>query len=277
MTGKYQFAGRWALITGAAAGIGRALALELSARRCNLFLVDVNPAGLQETQRLIGDQAQTRVLTADLTERGAAAAIYAAVASASVNLDLLINNAGVGVFGSFENATPEDFDWVMTINFEAPVRLVRAFLPMLRRSSDAWIVNLSSLLGLVASPGQVAYCSSKFAIRGFSEALACELDGSSVGVSVVHPGGIATDIAQNARTPQGQGVKPTLIEAQRAATQSSLKMPPPRAAQIILAGVEARKSRILVGSDAKMLSLIQRVFPSGYRRMYRKATQRALK
>lgn len=267
MNTNYNFANRWALITGAAAGIGRAIAMELAARGCNLFLVDVNLAGLEETKRLVGDAAQTRVLTADLTDRAAADRILQGVIDAGLRIDLLINNAGVGVFGSFENATPEDFEWVMAINFDAPVRLVRAFLPMLRQSDDAWIINMSSLLGLIAAPGQVAYCASKFAIRGFTEALTCELEGSNVGVSVVHPGGVATEIALNARTPQGQGVKLANIDAQRAATHASLKMPAAQAAQIILDGVARRKARILVGDDAKLMSRMQRLFPNKYRKM----------
>ena len=130
------------------------------------------------------------------------AALPARVRAAHGRADLLINNAGVALAGTFDQVSESDFDWLMEINFHAVVRMTRAFLPQLRASDDARIVNVSSVFGLISPPGQCAYCASKFAVRGFSNSLRHELAGTRVGVSVVHPGGVATAIARNARAAQ---------------------------------------------------------------------------
>ena len=177
-------------------------------------------------------------------------------------MDLLVNNAGVALGGHFDEVSEADFDWLMEINFHAVVRMTRAFLPVLRASDDARIVNISSVFGLIAPPGQSAYCASKFAVRGFSNALRHELSGTRVGVSVVHPGGVATAIARNARVSAG-----TSAEERRrrlALAEKLLRLPPEAAGEIIVRGVEKRRARILVGRDAVFIALIERLFPVKY-------------
>jgi short-subunit dehydrogenase len=149
-----------------------------------------------------------------------------------------------------------------TINFWGAVRMTRAFLPLLRNSDDARLVNISSIYGIVAPPGQTAYSASKFAVRGFSEALRRELKASKIGVTVVHPGGVATSIADNARTPAN--ATPEEIANARARANKLLKMPPAVAGEIIVKGIERRKPRVLVGTDAKLVSLIERLMPVSY-------------
>ena len=258
-----KLAGRTAVITGAASGIGRGIAQALAARGCNLALADLNEAGLAETAAMTGNVTAT-CHRLDVASREAVAAFPAAVLGAHGRCDLLFNNAGVGVGGNFEQVDEVDFDWLMEINFHAVVRMTRAFLPLLRASDAARIVNISSIFGIIAPPGQTAYAASKFAVRAFSESLRHELEaeGASVGVTVVHPGGIATDIARNSRVPKG--VNSADVAARRAEFEKFLRMPPREAGEIIVRGVERRKPRILVGRDARFMALVERIAPTSY-------------
>jgi short-subunit dehydrogenase len=180
-------------------------------------------------------------------------------------VDLLINNAGVALGGNFDQVSEADFDWLMEINFHAVVRLTRAFLPLLRTSDDARIVNLSSVFGLISPPGQCAYSASKFAVRGFSNALRLELAGTRVGVSVVHPGGVATAIARNARIAASVPADERRVRLELA--EKMLRMAPDKAGEIIVRGVEKRRARILVGNDALIISLLERLAPVSYWRV----------
>lgn len=184
------------------------------------------------------------------------------VAAEHSGVDVLVNNAGVAVGGTFEQVSDEDFEWLFEINFWGVVRMTRVFLPLLRASGDARIVNLSSVYGLIAPPEQTAYSASKFAVRGFSEALRHELEGSRIGVSVVHPGGINTSIAEKARVPAG--ISEEEIAQRRAKYRKLLRLPPEEAGETIVRGIERRQSRILIGSDAKTISLVARVLPVSY-------------
>lgn len=254
---------RTALVTGAASGIGRALAVGLAQRGCHLALADRDAAGLAETERLIAtNRVRISRHTLDVADRGAVAALPERVRAAHGGLDLLVNNAGVAIGGTFADVTEADFEWLFEINFWGVVRMTRAFLPLLRESAEARIVNLSSLYGLIAPPGQTAYAASKFAVRGFSQALRHELAGTNVGVTVVHPGGVATSIADSARVPAH--ITPEEAARGRSAANRLLTLPPARAAAIILAGVERRRGRVLVGSDARLIALIERVLPGAY-------------
>jgi short-subunit dehydrogenase len=183
---------------------------------------------------------------------------------------VLVNNAGVALGGSFEQVSAADFDWLFSINFGGVVRMTRAFLPALRREPAAQLVNLSSVFGLVAPPGQTAYAASKFAVRGFSEALRHELEGSPVGVTVVHPGGVRTAIASSARRT---GLSNAESEAQMAVWAKFLSLDPMVAAERIVRGIEQREKRVLVGSDAKRMALIQRLFPIEYWRVLNRAAR----
>jgi NADP-dependent 3-hydroxy acid dehydrogenase YdfG len=262
---------RVAVITGAGSGIGRATALALARRSCHLALADIDAAGLRDTQRLLvnlGVRATIHVL--DVADREAVRALPEAVHAAHKRVDILMNNAGVALGGNFEQVSEEDFDWLFEINFHGVVRMTRAFLSILRRSDDARIVNVSSIYGIVSPPGQSAYSASKFAVRGFSNALRHELEGSSVGVSVVHPGGVATSIARNARVPQG-GL-PDEIERGRKAAEKLLRLAPEAAGEIIVRGIERREARILVGSDARAVSILERLSPVHYWRYLKGVT-----
>ncbi len=255
--------GRTAVITGAGSGIGRATALSLAKRGCHLALADINEAGLTETAELArAHKVRVSEHRVDVADRHDVAQFPSAVTAEHAGVDVLINNAGVALGGKFEQATDEDFEWLFEINFWGVVRMTRAFLPLLHASDDACIVNLSSVYGLVAPPEQVAYSASKFAVRGFSESLRHEFEGSSIAVIVVHPGGVNTSIAEKARIPAG--VSEDEIQRRRARYRQLLRLPPEIAGETIVRGIEQRQARILIGSDAKFISMIARLMPVRY-------------
>lgn len=255
--------GRTAVITGAASGIGRAIAVSLARRGCHLALADIDEAGMAETAdlaRAYGIRVSLHLI--DVADSAAVADLPNVVAAEHPGVDILVNNAGVAVGGTFEQVSEEDFEWLFEINFWGVVRMTRAFLPLLRASGDARVVNLSSVYGLVAPPEQVAYAASKFAVRGFSEALRHELEGSGVGVTVVHPAGVKTSIAEKARVPAGATEEE--IERRLKRYRKLLRLPPSIAAETIVQGIERRQARVLVGSDAKLISVIARLLPVSY-------------
>lgn len=251
------------VLTGAGSGIGRALALALAARGCHLALADINAAGLNETVRMVeAGPGRVSMHLLDVADRAAVASLPGEVMRFHGQVNLLINNAGVALGGTFEQVSEADFDWLMRVNFDSVVCMTRAFLPLLHQVSEARIVNISSLFGLIAPPGQAAYCASKFAVRGFSNALRHELQDTHIGVTVVHPGGVNTSIAKSAKGPAG--ADPEEEERNRKAIQKMLRLPPERAAEIIIDGIERNRGRVLVGSDAKLLSVIERLMPVNY-------------
>ena len=263
MPERMRLAGRTAVITGAASGIGRAIAVSLARRGCSLALSDIDEAGLAGTADLVrADGIRVSQHRVDVSNRAAVADFPDVVAAEHPGVDVLVNNAGVAVGGTFEQVSDEDFEWLFEINFWGVVRMTRAFLPLLQKSDDARIVNLSSIYGMVAPPGQAAYSASKFAVRGFSESLRHELEGSRIGVAVVHPGGVATSIAENARVPAG--ISEEEIARRRAKYRKLLRLPPEIAGETIVRGIERRERRILVGSDAKTISLLARLMPVSY-------------
>ena len=261
-----------AVLTGAASGIGAELAVALAARGCALALVDKQASALEATAAraramlATAGEASARVSThvLDLAMRDSAPTLLAAVTAAHGRATLLINNAGVSLGGRFEQVDEADFDWLMAINFGAVVRLTRAFLPMLAREPMAQVVNVSSIFGIIAPPGQTAYCAAKFAVRGFSESLRHELQaaGSPVGLTLVHPGGVRTQIAENARVPKGAPAAE--VAQQKQAWRRLLVLPPEAAAARILQGIERREARVLVGDDAVRAAWVQRLFPVRY-------------
>jgi short-subunit dehydrogenase len=264
---------RVAVITGAGSGIGRATALAMARRGCHLALADINEAGAQDTARaaqVLGVRATAHRL--DVADRAAVAAFPKEVRQAHERVDILMNNAGVALGGTFEQVSEADFDWLLEINFHGVVRMTRAFLPLLHGSDDARIVNVSSIYGIIAPPGQAAYSASKFAVRGFSNVLRHELEGTTVGVSVVHPGGVATSISKNARIPAG--APGDEVERHRKTMEKLLRMPPEQAGEIIVRGIEKRKARILVGSDAKAAAFLERLAPVAYWKLLKKAIKR---
>ena len=257
------FQGGVAVVTGAGSGIGRALAQQLSERGSALALADVDEAGLMETAAsLSGKQADVTSHVVDVANEAAVQALAEDVTARHRRVTLLINNAGVALLGTFEEISLDDLRWLMGINFWGQVYGVKHFLPMLKQQPRAHIVNVSSIFGIVAPAGQSAYAASKFAVRGFTEALRHELEGSSVFVSCVHPGGISTAIARKARlganTPQGTQ-RDSIARFDRVAT-----IPPEVAAARILQGVERREARILIGADARKIDILQRLRPATY-------------
>jgi short-subunit dehydrogenase len=263
-----RLTGRTAVITGAASGIGRAIASSLARRGAHLALADVNDTGLTETARAIAAPGlRISLHHLDVASRDAVAAFPQAVLQEHPGVDILVNNAGVALGGTFEQVSEVDFEWLFEINFWGVVRMTRAFLPLLHASDDAHLVNLSSIFGIIAPPGQAAYSAAKFAVRGFSQALRHELEGTTIGVSVVHPGGVATSIAKNARPPAG--VTREQLERNLKSFSKSLRMPPEEAGEIIVKGIERRSPRILVGSDAKLAAAIERIAPVGHGRLIR--------
>jgi short-subunit dehydrogenase len=259
--------GSAAAVTGAASGIGRALALELAARGCDLALADRDEAGLQSVAAEIGRHHPQKVTLhrVDVGEPAQIADFARAAISAHPALNILINNAGVTLMGQFHEVDQAEMDWLMNINFWGVVHGTRAFLPHLSGRREAHIVNLSSLFGLIAPPGQAAYVAAKFAVRGFSESLRHELQAaqSPVRLSVVHPGGVATNIVRNARS--SHGITDNARRAQAIERFDRLAKTTPQAAALrIIVGIENNQPRILIGNDARLMDLLQRLRPATY-------------
>jgi len=259
--------GSAAAITGAASGIGRALALELAARGCDLALADRDEAGLATLAAEIGRAGQRKVTvhTVDVgVPREIEAFAQAAIAAHPV-LNIVINNAGVVLMGTFDEVDQAQMEWLININFWGVVHGTRAFLPHLSKRPEAHIVNLSSVFGIIAPPGQTAYCAAKFAVRGFSESLRHELAMAKgpVRLSVVHPGGIATNIVRNSRI--GTGMTDNARRAQSIERFDALARTTPAAAALrIIQGIDKNQPRILIGGDARFMDLLQRFRPATY-------------
>ena len=256
--------GKTAVITGAGSGIGRALALQLNREGCELFISDISPEGLNETQALLERQdinASSQLL--DVADKAAVHAWKNPIAPEKGHVDIVINNAGVALMSTVEESQYQHQEWLMNINFWGVVYGTQAFLPLLRRAEQGHLINISSVFGLIGVQTQSAYNAAKFAVRGYTEALRQEMDGSNVHVCCVHPGGIKTNIAQNAR-----GGDPDISSRERGSDFQKLARTTAEsaAAQIILA-VEKHKKRLLIGADAKYISLISRLFPVNYTRL----------
>jgi short-subunit dehydrogenase len=274
---KFPLHGSAAAITGAASGIGRALAFELAARGCDVALADLNEAGLESAAKEISATHARRATirrldVADPTQIQDFA--LSAIADFPA-LNILVNNAGVALLGQFDEFDQAQMAWLMDINFWGVVHGTRAFMPHLQSRPLAHIVNISSIFGIIAPPGQSAYCASKFAVRGFSEALRNELtmSKSTVRLSVVHPGGVRTNIARKARTGTHlrESVDPNELGDR---FEQLARTSPAAAAQTIIRGIERNEPRILIGLDAKFLDVIQRLRPASYWRLLERAFKR---
>jgi len=259
----FDVKGGVAVVTGAASGIGAELARQLAAKGCDLALADRNAEQLKTVAaetRAKGLKVTEHVL--DVSDRKALAALPDAILAEHGRITLLINNAGVALMGRFDQIPLADFEWLMDINFWAPVRLTHAFLPTLLKQPKAHIVNISSVFGLLAPPGQAPYVASKFGVRGFSESLRHELDGTRVKLTVVHPGGIKTAIAANARIPST--IDPALAEEATKKFATMFLTSAKSAAATILRGVEKQAPRVLIGPDARVIDTVQRLSPARY-------------
>jgi short-subunit dehydrogenase len=270
-------------VTGAASGIGRALALELAARGADLAIADRDEAGLAAVAAELGKSGR-KVTThrVDVSDPADIEAFAKAATAAHPALNIVINNAGVALLGQFSEIDQSQFEWLMNINFWGVVHGTRAFLPQLASRKAAHIVNISSIFGIIAPPGQTAYCAAKFAVRGFSESLRHELTlaNSPVKVSVVHPGGIKTNIVRNMRTGTGVTDNARRSESIERFDNEFAKTTAQDAAKTIIAGIEKNAPRILIGGDARFLDLLQRFRPGTYfkvlqRRIEKRAAQQA--
>ncbi|KVR95054.1 SDR family NAD(P)-dependent oxidoreductase [Burkholderia vietnamiensis] len=274
------FSGKVAAITGAGSGMGRSLAVELARRGCAVALADVNDVGLAATAAACaqyGVRTSTRRL--DVANRDAVFAWAAFVRAEHGKVNLIFNNAGVSLAASAETARIDDLEWIVGVNFWGVVHGTQAFLPHLRASGDGHVVNTSSLFGLVAMPTQSAYNATKFAVRGFTEALRMELelDGAPVSATCVHPGGVATGIVDANRVDTSIHALTGQDEAthRRQANRLIDATTADDAARQILAGVERNARRVLVGADARRLDKIARLLGAGYQRLVLRHVRRA--
>ncbi|MBZ5504538.1 MAG: SDR family NAD(P)-dependent oxidoreductase [Acidobacteriia bacterium] len=255
-----EIRGAVAVVTGAASGIGRALAVDLAKLGAQLALADLNTVGLEETRKLLGP-AIARTYSVDVSQAAAVEDFARRVQQDFGRASLLVNNAGVALMGTFAEVSLEDMQWLIGINFWGVVHGCKFFLPLLQREPDAHIVNVSSIFGLIGPPGQTAYASSKFAVRGFSESLREELRaGSAIKVTSVHPAGIATPIAHNARAFSG-ATAAVRQEAEEYFKKVAV-ITPEEAARVIVKGILGNKNRVLIGADAYRIDRIQRLFPA---------------
>jgi len=257
--------GKIVVVTGAGSGIGRALALQLAAQGAQLALCDVNETNLQKTVDIAaahGVKVYSAVL--DVSKREAFQTFTDNVARALGNASVVINNAGVALSQNVEAMNRQDFEWVLNINFWGVVNGCEAFLPQLRQQKDAHIVNISSIFGIIGVPSQSAYNASKFAVKGFTEALRQELNGSNIHVTCVHPGGIKTNIARNARVHNDMFVKAADPKKLAADFDKLAATTAEEAARQIVRAIETNQKRLLIGKDAKALDAIQRLLPNDY-------------
>jgi NAD(P)-dependent dehydrogenase (short-subunit alcohol dehydrogenase family) len=249
-------------ITGAGSGIGRALAVEMGKRGADLSLCDIDEAGLSETAALLRERNVTTTRV-DVADRSAMESWAADTLSAHGKVDAIVNNAGVTVQETIADITYEDFEWIVGINLWGVVHGTKAFLPHLLERDTGWVVNVSSVFGMIGFPGQGSYNATKFAVRGMTEALRWELEETGVTVCSVHPGGIRTNIVRNGRMhsdPLGR-VDPKDMAAQ---FEKMARTTPEEAACVIANGMAKNEPRILIGNDARAIDAIQRVAPRRY-------------
>ncbi|MFT4927962.1 MAG: NAD(P)-dependent dehydrogenase (short-subunit alcohol dehydrogenase family) [Phenylobacterium sp.] len=250
-------------LTGAGSGIGQAIAFRLAEQGCHLALADIDAAALESTVLGLKDcQGTISQHPLDIADRKAVALFTDQVIEQHGSVDVLINNAGVALMESLEEVTYEDFEWLFGINFWGAVYAIKSFLPHLKKSHSAAIVNVLSVSGLIGFPVQSAYSASKFAIRGLSDSLSFELKDTSVNVSCVFPGGVRTNIVKNARYYKNpDDINGEADQAGCADRFEKALLSPDDAAKIIVAGIRKDKKRILVGVDAKLIGFLTRYMP----------------
>ncbi|MBC7190792.1 SDR family oxidoreductase [Marinobacter sp.] len=265
-----SFSGKVAAITGAGSGIGQATAIALAREGCHLAISDISEEALAETVELLaGFPVRVSTHRIDVSDREAVYRYAEETVSEHGKVNLIMNNAGVGLGETVENMSYENFEWLMNINFWGVVYGTKAFLPHLKRAGEGHIINISSVFGIIGVPTQSAYNAAKFAVRGFTESLREELDIESCGVSAtsVHPGGVKTNIARNSRMgdmgDMSFGSKEDVAEM----FEKIARTTPESAARTILAAVRRNQRRVLVGADAVMLDTAQRLMPTGYQRL----------
>ena len=249
-----------AAVTGAASGLGRMLAVNLAGEGCHLALADIDASGLQETAKLIGGRVDVTMHVVDVSRREQVFQFADEAARRHGGVDIIINNAGVALGDFLESVPLEDFEWLMGVNFWGVVYGVMAFLPYLKKRPEGHIVNISSINGIIPTPNNGPYCTSKFAVRGYTKTLMQEMQGTPIRVSLVYPGGVKTSIARNARINR---TMPELDagKVRKMYEDEIFRLTADKAAKIIISGIRRNKKRIRVGADAKILDWLMRLFP----------------
>ena len=270
-----SFKDKVAVITGAGSGMGQQLAINLAKENCNVVICDINKKTIQETEEIIRKyNVSCTALNLDLREEKNISTLLETTLKNFSKVDLLFNNAGVVAPSSFLNLSEKDWDWCNDINFNALVKLTRIFLPLLMKNEEAALINTSSIFGIITTPNNTVYHSSKFAVRGFTESLAMELRDEKIQIHSVYPGHIGTNIvldakfdkdflSTNANKTEETDSDPITIQ-EFGSTFRDTGMSPNKAAKIILKGVKKNKKRIFVGLDAKVMEIAQRISPSHY-------------
>lgn len=260
------------IVTGAGSGIGRQVALQAAKVGATVIAADINTTTLDETKMLGLQQGlQMDVHELDVADKKA---VYAFAATITPELDgrklILVNNAGVGLFsGNFNNTNQEDFEWLMNINLWGVIRMTKAFYPYFIQQNKGHIVNLSSVFGLGGFANQTAYCTAKFGVRGFTEALRMELVGTNIYTTCVHPGGIKTNIMRSAK-PKGPEITEAMHVKAMATFDKIAMTTPEKAARLILDAVQRKKQRLVIGKDGKVIDMMTRLLPVAYTKIFKR-------
>ncbi len=264
--------GKVVAITGAASGMGRALALACAARGSRLAISDIDEAGVNETKtRAEKLGIEVDAIKLDVADRAGIYAWAKHVLDRFGGADVLVNNAGVSLSHSIEAMSDEDFEWLFNINFWGVTNGCKAFLPQLKARPEAHIVNTSSVFGIIAVPTQSAYNAAKFAVRGYTEALRQELQPTNVRVTCVHPGGIKTEIARRGRHYEDARGRPTDTAKAAAQFEKMARTTAEDAAEAIIGAILKERARLLIGADAYVIDAVARLFPVSYTRVIEKA------
>ena len=271
-----SFLNKTAVITGAGSGMGRYLAVLLAKAGCNVAICDINEDALAGTSKMVNHyNVACSTHTVDIGDKEQIDALYEEVIQRHKTVDLLFNNAGITVLSNFENMPEKDWDRVINVNFHGVVNLTRKFLSHLSERPEAALVNTSSIFGMITVPNQSVYHAAKFAVRGFTESITKEFKGTNLQIHAVHPGHIGTNILASAKREESAPdlslvniVGKNLSQEEQGKIFRENGMHPSRAARIILEGVKAKQSRILVGLDAKIMDLSQRLTPTHYQKLW---------
>jgi short-subunit dehydrogenase len=268
-----SFDNKVAVVTGAASGMGRYLAVLLAKMGCNVAICDVNEEELGKTSSMLTNyNVATSQHIVDIAEKAEIERFHEEVIARHQKVDLVFNNAGITVVSEFDSMPEEDWDRVMRVNLDGVINMTRKFLPDLKSRPEAALINTSSIFGMVAVPSQSVYHATKFAVRGFTESLAKEMKDTNLQVHCVHPGHVGTNIALSAKHVES-GEPSSILGKERSVEEQGRMfkengMHPSRAAKIILDGVKKKRTRIFVGLDAKLLDLSQRLFPKNYEKTW---------
>ena len=266
------------IITGAGSGIGQALAILAAAKGAKVIATDISEKGLEETrEKVVSQNGWINTHRLDVADSQAITDFKEMIMKTySPQKIILVNNAGVALnSGTFAETPMEDFDWLININLYGVIRMTKAFLPVMLVQNQGHIVNVSSIFGIIGVRYQSAYCTAKFGVKGFSDVLKMELMDTGIKVSSVHPGGIKTKIASNARISINQDTRQAAADLEKFEREALINTPE-YAAEVIMKGIEKGKSRILIGRDAKIIDILARTFPSTYHlKIPKKLTEKA--